>query len=219
MATQYATTRVTYEYSIVHPSNADIRFIGYDNSSDGVLVLRVAGDNSSGQQALKIHLGGNLTVPQNKTYTAAFGIVNEERYAVDITNITVATTAGSDYMQIWLHSTPNILCENEDTPGVNSVMVWNKGSVGFDNSNCVWQLAAGNQSAEDMDTNAASGDTRIENNWEGISAHVRYSNSNAAAVNGTSDFVWVQISLDIPAGASAGNAGGIIFINFKADTN
>ena len=26
MATQYATTKVGYSYSIVHPSNADIRF-------------------------------------------------------------------------------------------------------------------------------------------------------------------------------------------------
>ena len=43
MATQYATTKVGYSYSIVHPSNADIRFIGADNSSDGTMVLRVDG--------------------------------------------------------------------------------------------------------------------------------------------------------------------------------
>ena len=34
MATQYATTKVSYTFGIVHPSNADIRFVGSDNSSD-----------------------------------------------------------------------------------------------------------------------------------------------------------------------------------------
>lgn len=29
MATQYAVTKVGYSYSIVHPSDADIRFIAY----------------------------------------------------------------------------------------------------------------------------------------------------------------------------------------------
>ena len=50
IATQFASTRTGYSYSIVHPSNADIRFIGSDNSSDGVMVLRVDGDNSSGSK-------------------------------------------------------------------------------------------------------------------------------------------------------------------------
>jgi len=59
MATQYATTKVGYSYSIVHPSNADIRFIGSDNSSDGTMVLRVDGDNSSGSRNVKVKLGGN----------------------------------------------------------------------------------------------------------------------------------------------------------------
>jgi hypothetical protein len=59
MATQYATTKVGYSYSIVHPSNADIRFIGSDNSSDGTMVLRVDSDNSSGSRNVKVKLGGN----------------------------------------------------------------------------------------------------------------------------------------------------------------
>lgn len=59
MVTQYATTKVGYSYSTVHPSNADIRFIGSDNSSDGTMVLRVDGDNSSGSRNVKVKLGGN----------------------------------------------------------------------------------------------------------------------------------------------------------------
>jgi len=46
MATQYAVTKVGYEFSIVHPSDADIRFIGSDNSTDG-RVLRVDGANGT----------------------------------------------------------------------------------------------------------------------------------------------------------------------------
>jgi len=220
MATQYAVTKIGYEFSLVHPSNADIRFIGYDNSTDNVLVLRVDGDNSSGNRNLKLHFGGNFTELQNKTYTAAFGIVNEEIFNVNITNISVSTTGSeADYLQIWVHGTPNILCENEANPGTNSVMVWNKGSVGFDRENCVWQLGPGNQSIEDMDTNAASGDTKVETPWEGGSAHVRYSVCNSTAVNGTSDFVWVQVSINVPDGAPAGDYSGTIIVNVKADTH
>ena len=213
MATQYATTKIDYEYSLVHPTNADIRFIGYDNSTDDVLVIRVDGDNSSGNRNLKIRLGGNFTENQNKTYTAAFGIVNEEIFKVNITNISVCTTGTqSDYLQIWVHSTPHILCENEPAPGTNSVMVWDKGSLGFDKDNCVWQLAAGDQDAETMDGG------NIETPWEGASAHMRYATSNIAAVNGTDDYVWVQISVNIPDGATAGDYSGQIYVNMRADT-
>ncbi|GAJ01338.1 unnamed protein product, partial [marine sediment metagenome] len=45
IATQYATTKIGYEYYIVHPSDANIRYIGSDNSSDSIRVLRVIGSN------------------------------------------------------------------------------------------------------------------------------------------------------------------------------
>ena len=50
MATQYATTQVGYEYNIVHPSNADIRFVASDNSTDNITVLRVTGANGTNAQ-------------------------------------------------------------------------------------------------------------------------------------------------------------------------
>ncbi len=57
MATQYATTAVTYSFGIVHPSNADIRYIGSDNSSNGgVRVLRVS-NNASGSKFVTMELG------------------------------------------------------------------------------------------------------------------------------------------------------------------
>ena len=103
MATQYVTTKIGYSYSIVHPSEADIRFIGSDNSSDDIRILRMTGANTT--SALELRFGGNISANQNKTYTCAFGIVNEENYAVNITHINVSAEGGTslDYMQIWLH--------------------------------------------------------------------------------------------------------------------
>ncbi|MEM0467251.1 MAG: hypothetical protein QXX20_06630 [Candidatus Thermoplasmatota archaeon] len=88
MATQYATSRVGYEYSIGHPSNADIRFVACDNSTDNITVLRLAGSNGT-NAALKLHFGGNFSAGYNKTYTAAFAIVNEEVFPVYITHMNV----------------------------------------------------------------------------------------------------------------------------------
>ena len=56
IATQYAVTQLGYGYTIVHPADASIRFIGSDNSSDGVRILRVDGDNTTAV-ALKLVFG------------------------------------------------------------------------------------------------------------------------------------------------------------------
>jgi len=206
MATQYATTKIGYEYNIVHPSDSDIRFIGSDNSTDNIRVLRVDGDNSSGQQSVKLTFGGNLTVNQNKTYTAAFGIVNEEPFAVNITHINVS--ASTDHLQIWLHGDRDSIADNDDT----SVMVWDNGSKGFDSSSCVWQLAAGDQDASSMD----GGD--IATDWDNT-AHVRYSTSDTDASDTTDDYVWAQISIDIPDSEPTGSYSGTLWIHTKATTN
>lgn len=173
------------------------------------MVLRVDGDNTSGARNLKVELGGNWTENYNKTYKAAFGIVNEEKFSVAITHINVSNTLGNDYMQIWLHGDRDTIAGSDGT----SVMVWDKGSVGFDASDSVWVLGAGNQNAENMNT----GGTAIDTPWN-ETAHVRYSYSNVDAVNSTDDYVWVQISLDIPDGASAGSYSGLIWIHFRATT-
>jgi len=209
MATQYATTKVGYAYSIVHPSNADIRFIASDNSTDGIMILRVDGTNASGDRNVKVQLGGNWSENFNKTYTAAFGIVNEEQFNVTITHINVSTTSGADYMQIWVHGDRDTIAGSDGT----SVMVWNKATLGYDTSSSVWVLGAGNQNAENMNTGGAA----INTAWN-ETAHVRYSLSDVDAVNGTDDYVWIQISLDIPDGATAGSYSGTIWVHFRAAT-
>lgn len=208
MATQYATTKIGYSYSIVHPSDADIRFIGSDNSSDGIRVLRVDGTNGSTDQDLKIQLGGNLSAGMNKTYTAAFGIVNEESYNITITHINVSATNGADYMQIWLHGDRDALASSDGT----SVLVWNKGTVGQDSTSTTWGLAAGDQEVSTMDGG------NVATSWDDV-GHVRYSTDDTDAVNNTDDYVWVQISLDIPSDAdSSGTFNGIVYVHTRATT-
>lgn len=213
MATQYASLKVGYTFSVVHPSDADIRFIASDNAEDAIRVLRVNGTNASTDQDLVIHIG-NLSVNQNKTYTAAFGIVNEEGYAVNITHAQVSVGNGAQYMQVWLHGDRDKVVE-DDSAG-DKVMVWDKGSVGLDNTTCAWQLAAGNANSNNM---CADGSTQITTGWD-TTANVRWSqNDDNNSVNQTSDFVWVQISIDVPANADSSLAyDGTIYIFTAADT-
>ena len=116
-------------------------------------------------------------------------------------------------MQIWLHSNRRKLATAESPSRV--AFVWNKGSSPYarNASSCAWQLAAGNGNPQNMDG------SNTETRWNQTS-HVRFSLYTGEAIDGTSDFVWVQISLDIPVGASAGDGtySGKIWIHFSAAT-
>ena len=86
------------------------------------------------------------------------------------------------------------------------------GSSNFAAGACAWQLAAGDQDYTTCDAGATNWDDR---------ANVRYSTSNTDAVNGTSDFVWVQITIDVPADASdmaRGTGEGQVWIHFESTT-
>jgi len=214
MATQYATTEVGYSFSIIHPSDSDIRFIGSDNSSGGQRILRVP-INSTADQDIQIELG-NISAGQNKTYTAAFGIVNEEEYDVDITNLRVVLSSGVDYLMIFLHGDRSAQSVDDAT----SEMVWDRGSAasGFtSNTTTAWTLAAGNQDSDDM---SADGITQLATTWDSTSS-VRYSTNDANdSVKGTSDFVWVQISIVAPTNADSSlTYSGTIYIHTRATTS
>jgi len=212
MATQYATTKIGYSYSIVHPSDADIRFIGSDNSSDGMRILRVNDNTTATARFIEIELG-NISVNTNKTYTAAFGIVNEELYNITITHINVSTSSGADYMQIWLHGNRTQRADFD----TSSVLVWNKAAVvGHDANSSVWELIKGDQ---DPSTMGIDGSLDIPTDWDNTS-HVRYSTNNTDAESGVHDFVWLQISLDVPSGAdTSASFTGTIFVHTRATTH
>ena len=209
MATQYAVTKVGYEFSIVHPSDADIRFIGSDNSSDG-RVLRVDGANGTTVR-VKLTLG-NWSANMNKTYTAAFGIVNEEMMTVNITHINVSNASGqADYTQIWLHANRSQNAVND----ADAVYMWSKNDSKNASGTTAWQLGAGNQDTSNMCADAV---TQLNTAWDVAPGEVRYSLNDANySVSGTSDFVWVQISIDIPASPDTGGSHtGTIWIHFEA---
>jgi len=201
MATQYAVTRIGYSFSIVHPSNADIRFIGSDNTTDG-RVLRVNAGNAS---TVGVELEfGNWSAGTNKTFTAAFGIVNEEQNSVNITHINVSATTGTDYTQIWLHG-------NRSTDGSSdgsSVFMWDRTASVNGSGTTAWVLAAGDQDPDSMDGGA------INTTWDST-RHVRYSVNNTAAISGTDDYVWVQVSIVVPD-SSPTSGTGWIWIHFES---
>ena len=219
MATQYATTITSYSYAIVHPSDADIRFIGSDNTTNGALrVLRVS-NNASGSKFVTISLG-NWSPSSEKNYTAAFAIVNEEPFPVNITWCNISGTA-SNYIDIWLHGnrTKDIPDETQGLEGQGSAATISKLLIGGvsqgTSSNRAWKLGAGNGNSANMNANG----TQLNTPWDQGGSHVRFSKTNEYAINGTSDFVWVHVSIDIPSGAAdaASAAGGIQF-HFHSET-
>ena len=213
MATQYATTKVSYSFAIVHPSNADIRFIASDNSSDdGVRCLRVT-NNASGTQFVTLELG-DWQSNSLKNYTAAFGIVNEEPFYVNLTHVTVSGTNAS-YLDIWVHADRDALFLGNDSL---QQMVVNDGVALFTASDTVWTLATGDQDVETMDDDFTGGGT-IQTFWD-TAADVQWSECDTDATNGTSDFVWIGVSLDIKSDAAlVASATGTIEVHFRASTN
>jgi hypothetical protein len=200
-ATQYVRADVGFSYEIVHPSDADIRYIGSDNAADGLRVLRADSSNSS--VSLEF---GKWSGNQTKTYTAAFGIVNEEMFPVLIRDVSVVMHDGAaDYMQIWLHAHEDMYAADEAVG--DSVFMWDRG---VDPNDDTWILGAGNQDSSD----AGFGLTP----WDSDS-RVRYGSgtSSVGAVQTVSDFVWVQIFLVVPGGAFAGSIAGSIVFDFSTD--
>ena len=212
MATQYAVTKTGYSFTIVHPSNADIRFIGHDNASDNIRLLRVNGTNASDSMRLELSFG-NVSAQQNRTYTAAFGIVNEEAYKLNITHINVSVDgSGVDYLHIWVHGDPNLTAENDAT----SVYLWNQGTSpgSYSASSSVWLLDAGDGVRTTFDGNSPGAPTL----WDDR-AHVQWANYTIAAANQTDDYCWFQISINAPPDADSSlTYNGQIWIHFRTDT-
>jgi hypothetical protein len=206
MATQYATTRATYSFSIAHPSDADIRFIGSDNSSgDNMRVFRVANGTTTKYATISL---GDWMPNSKKNYTAAFGIVNEEYFKVNITHVNITGTNNS-YITIWLHGDRDADYNGETS---SCVKVLSGGTALYTSSTAAWTLGAGNGNANNMNG------TDLSTPWDDTS-HVRYSlDDTKNAVNESYDFVWVGVSIDIPSDAIAQSATGTIYIHFKSST-
>jgi len=216
IATQYAITKVGYEYYIVHPCNADIRYIGSDNSTDNIRVLRVISSNVT-NVGVKLRLGGNFTTNQVKTYTAAFGIVNEEGHPLNITHINVSS-GNHSYLKIWLHGNRAVNAKSNITDP-SAVFMWNNNTLVNASNTTAWTLAAGNSNPDDMCYNVSDrANCSINTTWDEI-ACVRYSINDTNATSNISDFVWVQVAVDIPDTADfLGLHTGTIWIHLEKET-
>ena len=217
IATQYAVTKISYEYYIRHPSDVDIRYIGSDNSTDGKRMLRIAGDNITNFE-VKLYFG-NFSANQTNYFSAAFGIVNEEQYELDITHINVSSINYS-YLKIWLHGDRDANADaNYSSSDPSAVLMWDNNTMVNTSNTTAWTLAAGNSNSTDMCANVSNrASTTIYTTWD-ETAHVRYSLNNTNATSGISDFVWVQIGIEIPGTVDIlGLHSGTIWIHLESDT-
>jgi hypothetical protein len=216
MATQYANTRASYTFTIVHPSNADIRFISADNSSsDGERCLRVS-NNGSGTQFVTLSLGDWM--PDSSTnYTAAFAIVNEQNQYVNLTYVNISGT-NATYLDMWVHGNRSTDAPSE--AGAAAVQIVDNGAALFSASDTVWTLAPGDGDVTTIsaDYRTSGGQTHLPVIWD-TGANMWYNDFSANySSNKSSDFVWVQICLDIDKDAAiSGSAStGTIYFHFQA---
>ena len=214
-ATQYAITKVGYSYTIVHPSDASIRYIGSDNASDGKRVLRVVDSNTTNVQ-VTLHLGDVYSTNMQRTFSAAFGIVNEELYPLNITHINVSSN-NFTYMKIWLHGNRTANA-NSTANDPSTVFMWNNNTIVNASNTTAWILATGNQNSSNMCYNISNRTSYSVNTTWDETSHVRYSIDNNNAVSGVSDFVWVQVTLDIPESVQQiGTITGTIWIHLESE--
>jgi hypothetical protein len=214
-ATQYAVTKVGYSYTIVHPSDASIRYIGSDNASDAKRVLRIVDSNTTNVQ-ITLHLGDVYSTNMQKTFSAAFGIVNEELYPINITHINISSD-NFTYMKIWLHGNRTANA-NSTANDPSTVFMYNNNTIVNATNTTAWILATGNQNSSDMCYNVSNRTNYSVNTTWDETAHVRYSIDNNNAVSGISDFVWVQITLDIPESVQQiGTMTGTIWIHLESE--
>ena len=129
-------------------------------------------------------------------YSAAFGIVNEEDVPVSITYINVSSQ-NYTYLQIWLHGDRSANA-NSTINDPTSVLMYDNGTIVNTTNTTAWTLAPGDNDPSDMCSNVGM--------------------MGRTALN-ASDFVWIQIGIDIPNAVDDNGAHtGTIWIHFEADT-
>lgn len=211
VGTQFAVSGIDQEYLIIPSLDYGIRYIGSDNSSDGIKVIRADQNKTNGTFKLVL---GNVTTDSEFVYSAAFGIVNEENHSINITHMEVFSS-NSTYLKIWLHGDRGANANNlsNDPTGV---LMYNNGTIVNESDTIAWTLASGDNNANTICSNVTDGDKyTIITNWDEV-ADVSYSLNDTNANSGISDFVWVQIELNIPRSVDyAGEHAGIIYIHYE----
>lgn len=216
MATQYGVIRVDYSYQITCRDNY-IHFLARD--TDPTSTTKPLIYQSSNDTYYQFDLG-KWAQGTNKTYTAAFAIVNEEAYAVNLDKVVVVGT-GADYMYIYVHEHAQKTCnsaftsDSSDQEAAADYKVMWDGSSG--SASNYWVLAGGDQNTSSY----SDGTTTLDATWDGTYFVSKFDSTDDTgntkeAVNGTADYVWVEVGLIIPTSASAATMSGTIYFEFEA---
>ena len=207
-ATQFALSNYMIEFQL--PSDQGIWYIGSDNSSDGIRVLRI--DNTSESGSLKIVLG-NFSVSYHVTYTAAFAIVNEDETYLYLNGINVSSENAS-YLRIWIHGDPYKIASEDNT----SVLLYDNGTLVHPVNRTIWVIAPGDQNANTTCSNITDRSRFTNRTLYDPVAKVRYTYNNLTASSNYSDFVWVQIELSIPDSEShLSRLTGSLYIHYARE--
>ena len=213
VATQFAITDIGMEYKIVSKKDYGTRYIGSDNTSDGIRVLRAIKNDPT--NAFKIVLG-NISNNYIYTYTAAFGIANEENFSIDITHIDVKSI-NHTYLKIWLHGNRTANAENISNDPT-SVLMYDNGTIVNSSSTIAWTLAPGDNNKNTLCSNITDRDKyTFKNEYDDI-ANVYYTLNNSNFTTTFSDYVWVQVQVNVPELIDGkGVHPGTIYIYYKTE--
>jgi len=212
VATQFGLSDLEYQFIVGIIPDHGIHYIGSDNSTDGIRVLRRTNPNSENFQLFL----GNVSSNSKWAYSSAFAIVNEDRFVKHITHIDVISNNNTN-IKIWLHDHKN---NNANYPSntTRSVLMFSNGTISNCSTTIAWSLAPGDRNASTICSNITDPYNYTSNNsWDSI-ANVFYSLNNNRNKHEYSDYVWVQIEIDIPADMQIKEQYiGLIRIYFKSD--
>ena len=150
------------------------------------------------------------------TYSAAFGIVNEDKSTKRITHIEVFSSAPT-YLKIWLHGDRDANANNVSNDPT-SVLMYDNGTIINGSKIVAWVLAPGDKNATTICSNTT--DRKRYTNMTSLDevAGVRYSLNDTDVKSEISDYVWVQLELNIPSSVDAeGVHLGVMNIHFESN--
>jgi hypothetical protein len=199
-AMQYARADVAYNYQVSKITEGDIRYVAHDIAPDNKTVLR-AGDENGTDFKVKF---GKWARGEEKIYTAAFAIVNEEAFPITITDLTITGT-GAQYIEVILHN-------NSNTKGAldtNPLTVWTYGTAGGSTQTFGFQLDSGDENV------STAVDTQVTTTPGSRNPGVHWVTGTLNAAG--SDTVWVQIRISIPDTATVQAYTGNIRFGFSAN--
>ncbi|MCX8173898.1 MAG: hypothetical protein N3F63_04755 [Thermoplasmata archaeon] len=214
VATQYAklgvnvSAGVSTRYSFIQLMAGDSAVVG-----SGYILT-----NSSGNYTVQL---GTFAKGFNKTYTAAFAIVNSEsNVRLQITSIDFgAADSIRSYAIVALHENMSINAFNEAAGRFivyfDKGTAYNVGSNGF-----VLRNGQGDYSGSNLQYTADNGGSWTSASWDATNVW-KY---NAALVNSDvdtttssrSNFVWVQITLDLATASDGTSLTGTLYINVQS---